>query len=114
MHSVYRSLWERKQAPAEATHDNGLMRGTVRGVLWVRMVQHIYVASCALANLTQTMRAFVDGERYQGTSLIICYAPCIEHGIRPAGLDDMFTESRAAIDTGYWPLFRFNPERKVP
>ncbi len=69
---------------------------------------NIYVARVAMgASDTQTIRAFLEAEAYDGPSLIIAYSHCIAHGIDLAnGLD----QQRLAVASGYWPLFRFNPD----
>ncbi|MBP7747782.1 MAG: pyruvate:ferredoxin (flavodoxin) oxidoreductase [Phycisphaerae bacterium] len=69
---------------------------------------HIYVATVALgANDAQTVKAFIEAEAYDGPSLIIAYSHCIAHGINMrTGLD---TQKRA-VESGHFPLFRFNPE----
>lgn len=68
---------------------------------------NVYVATVAMgANDTQTVRAFLEAEAYDGPSLIIAYSHCIAHGIDMAkGMHNQ----KVAVDTGYWPLFRFNP-----
>jgi pyruvate-ferredoxin/flavodoxin oxidoreductase len=68
---------------------------------------HVYVAHVALgANDTQTVRAFLEAESYQGPSLIIGYAHCIAHGI---DIKDGLSQQRKAVASGHWPLFRFDP-----
>jgi pyruvate dehydrogenase (NADP+) len=80
--------------------------------------QHVYVASVSLHDQGQTLRAFIEADQYKGPSIIIAYAPCVQQGIRPHGLNDMFEECKFAVDCGYWPLYRYNPglavERKNP
>ena len=68
-----------------------------------------YVAQVALgAKDSQTVKAFEEAESYPGTSLIIAYSPCIEHGYTLGlGLD----QQKLAVDTGFWPLYRFDPRR---
>ena len=68
---------------------------------------YIYVANVALgAKDEHTLRVFLEAERYEGPSLIIAYSHCIAHGINMTqGMQDQ----KAAVSTGYWPLFRFNP-----
>ncbi|MCI0475139.1 MAG: thiamine pyrophosphate-dependent enzyme [Anaerolineales bacterium] len=68
---------------------------------------NIYVARVAMgANDAQTIRAFIEAEAYDGPSLIIAYSHCIAHGIDLAkGME----QQKLAVQTGYWPLFRFNP-----
>jgi len=68
---------------------------------------NVYVAQVAMGgNDAQTMKAFTEAEAHHGPSLIIAYAHCIAHGINMArGLD----QQKLAAQTGYWPLFRYNP-----
>ena len=69
----------------------------------------VYVASVALgANFQQTIDAFREAEAYPGPSIIIAYCPCINHGIR-AGMGQSIIEERKAVETGYWPIYRYNP-----
>ncbi len=71
---------------------------------------YIYVAQVAMgANPEQTLRAFREAEAYDGPSLIIAYAPCINHGVK-AGMNKSMLEMRNAVRAGYWNLLRFNPE----
>ncbi len=69
---------------------------------------HVYVARVAMgANPRQTLRALVEAEAYDGPSLVIAYSHCIAHGIDMAlGLK----QQKLAVDTGYWPLYRYNPD----
>ncbi|MCP4022190.1 MAG: pyruvate:ferredoxin (flavodoxin) oxidoreductase [Desulfobacteraceae bacterium] len=70
---------------------------------------YIYVASISMgANKNQTMKAIIEAENYPGPSLIICYAPCINQGIRK-GMGKSQLEGKLAVESGYWPLFRYNP-----
>ncbi len=70
---------------------------------------YVYVASvCMGANKQQLIKALIEAEQYPGPSLILCYAPCINHGIR-AGMGKSQEEGRLAVKCGYWPLYRFNP-----
>ncbi len=71
---------------------------------------NVYVAQVAMgANDAQTVRAFKEAEAYDGPSLIIAYSHCIAHGYDMAyGAE----HQKAAVETGYWPLFRYHPERK--
>lgn len=71
--------------------------------------EHVYVASVALSNQAQTLQALIEADRYDGPSIVIAYAPCIQQGVRPNGLNDMFEECSLAVASGYWPLYRFNP-----
>jgi len=75
------------------------------------MYGHVYVAQVAMgANEGQTLRAFLEAESYDGPSLIIAYSHCIAHGIDMAkGMD----QQKLAVDTGYWPLYRFDPRLKA-
>eukprot|EP00708_Paratrimastix_pyriformis_P001991 GAFH01000729.1.p1 GENE.GAFH01000729.1~~GAFH01000729.1.p1 ORF type:complete len:1218 (+),score=601.49 GAFH01000729.1:429-3656(+) len=69
----------------------------------------VYVASCCLgANMPQLLKALVEADRYPGTSLVICYCPCINHGLKQ-GQGHVAQEQKLAVQTGYWPLYRFNP-----
>lgn len=68
---------------------------------------YVYVASVAMgANKNQFMKALVEAESYPGASLIIAYAPCINHGIN-MGLSQ--EEEKRAVEAGYWTLYRYNP-----
>lgn len=68
-----------------------------------------YVASIALgANFQQAVDAMREAEAYPGPSIIICYCPCINHGIR-AGMGHSIVEERLAVQSGYWQIYRFNP-----
>ena len=70
--------------------------------------ENIYVASVSLgANMQQTIKAFIEAESYDGPSIIIAYAPCITHGIK-SGMKDSIKEEKLAVESGYWPLFRYN------
>ncbi|UCF57828.1 MAG: pyruvate:ferredoxin (flavodoxin) oxidoreductase, partial [Deltaproteobacteria bacterium] len=71
---------------------------------------YVYVASVAMgANKNQLMKALVEAEGYQGPSLIIAYAPCINHGL---DMGKSQHEEKRAVDSGYWPLYRYDPRRK--
>jgi pyruvate-ferredoxin/flavodoxin oxidoreductase len=68
---------------------------------------NVYVAQIAMgANDTQTVKAFIEAEAYPGPSLIISYGHCIAHGIDMA---KGMTQQKLAVDSGYWPLYRFDP-----
>ena len=71
--------------------------------------EHVYVASVALHDQAQTLQAFIEADQHQGPSIIIAYAPCVQQGVRPQGLNDMFEECKFAVDSGYWPLYRYKP-----
>ena len=69
---------------------------------------YVYVASVAMgANYSQLLKAMQEAEAYPGPSLIIAYAPCINHGINMGRSQQ---EAKKAVLAGYWPLYRFNPE----
>ena len=71
---------------------------------------YVYVAQIAMgADYNQCVKAIAEAEAYPGPSLIIAYAPCINHGIKK-GMSKAQTEEELAVKTGYWHLFRFNPE----
>jgi pyruvate-ferredoxin/flavodoxin oxidoreductase len=73
---------------------------------------YVYVAQVALgANYNQTLQAIKEAEAYDGPSLIIAYAPCINHGIK-AGMAQSVQQSKRAVEAGYWHLYRYNPLRK--
>ena len=70
---------------------------------------YIYVAQVSMgADMNQTIKAIVEAEAYEGPSLIIAYAPCINHGIKK-GMAVAMTEEKLAVQSGYWNIFRFNP-----
>ncbi len=69
---------------------------------------NIYVASIAMgANQAQTIKAIREAEAYDGPSIVIAYAPCIAHGINMRKTQE---EMKKAVQAGYWPLYRFNPD----
>ncbi len=71
---------------------------------------YIYVAQVAMgANPAQTLKAIREAEAYDGPSLIIAYAPCINHGVK-AGMNKAMLEMKKAVRAGYWNLLRFNPD----
>jgi len=71
-----------------------------------------YVASVAMgADPNQLLKAITEAEAYPGPSLVIAYAPCINHGIK-AGMDQVQAEMKRAVDSGYWPLYRYNPANR--
>ena len=70
--------------------------------------EHVYIARVAYgAKDIQTIHAFNEAEAYPGPSLIIAYSPCIAHGI---DLKDNHLHQQLAVDSGHWPLFRYNPQ----
>ena len=71
--------------------------------------ENVYVAHVAYgANDVQTLHVFLEAESYPGVSLIIAYSPCIAHGI---DLKDNHSHQKNAVDSGHWPLFRFDPRK---
>jgi len=71
---------------------------------------YVYVASVSMgANKQQVLKAFKEAEAYKGPSLIIAYAPCINQGLRK-GMGKSMEEAKIAVESGYWPLYRFNPD----
>ena len=68
---------------------------------------YVYVACVAMSNPAQVVKAMVEAEAYHGPSLIIAYAPCINHGIN-MGLAQ--AEIKKAVECGYWTIYRYNPE----
>jgi len=70
---------------------------------------YIYVAQVAMgADYAQTAKAIAEAEAYDGPSLVICYAPCINHGIK-GGMATAQTEIKKAVEAGYWHTFRYDP-----
>jgi pyruvate-ferredoxin/flavodoxin oxidoreductase len=71
---------------------------------------YVYVASVAMgANKNQFMKALVEAETYQGPSLILAYSPCINHGLNMGKSQE---EAKRAVESGYWPLYRYDPRLK--
>jgi pyruvate-ferredoxin/flavodoxin oxidoreductase len=72
---------------------------------------HVYVATVAFgAKDSQMVQAFQEAETYSGPSLILAYSPCIAHGYN---LNNNLTQQKKAVDSGYWPLYRFDPRKKL-
>jgi pyruvate-ferredoxin/flavodoxin oxidoreductase len=72
---------------------------------------NVYVAQVAMgANMTQVVRAFAEAEAHPGVSLLIAYSPCIAHGIE---MSTQMSHQKEASDSGYWPLFRYDPNREA-
>ena len=70
---------------------------------------YVYVAQIAMgADKNQTLKAIAEAEAYPGPSLIVAYAPCINHGLK-AGMGNSQLEAKRAVDCGYWGLYRYNP-----
>ncbi len=73
---------------------------------------YVYVAQVAMgADKNQFLKAIIEAEKYDGPSLIIAYAPCINHGIRE-GMGRTQARTKQAVDAGYWHMWRYNPELK--
>ena len=74
---------------------------------------YIYVAQVAMgADMNQCVKAIQEAESYNGPSLVIGYAPCINHGIRK-GMSKAMEEEKLAVQSGYWHLFRFDPRKAL-
>ena len=75
---------------------------------------YIYVAQIAMgADMNQAVKAIAEAEAYPGPSIIIAYAPCINHGIKK-GMGKSQDEEKLAVECGYWQNFRFNPAAEKP
>ena len=73
---------------------------------------YVYVAQIAMgADMNQCLKAFIEAESYPGPSLIIAYAPCINHGIK-TGMGHAMAEEKLAVTSGYWNLLRYDPRRR--
>ena len=74
---------------------------------------YVYVAQVAMgADPNQTLKAIREAESYPGPSIVICYCPCIEHGMKSSmGLSQL--EEKKAVECGYWHLYRYDPRRKA-
>ncbi|ROR35066.1 pyruvate:ferredoxin (flavodoxin) oxidoreductase [Inmirania thermothiophila] len=89
---------------------NGKMLGKKDLAEIAMSYEHVYVAQVAFgAKDVHTLKAFLEAESYPGTSLIIAYSPCIEHGIDLTRQN--LTQQQLAVDSGHWPLFRYDPRR---
>ncbi|HEY3425166.1 MAG TPA: pyruvate:ferredoxin (flavodoxin) oxidoreductase, partial [Negativicutes bacterium] len=74
---------------------------------------YVYVAQIAMgADKNQTIKAIAEAEAYPGPSLIIAYAPCINHGLK-AGMGCSQLEAKRAVDSGYWAMYRYNPQLRA-
>lgn len=74
------------------------------------LYDNVYVAQVAMgASYQQTLQALKEAEEYDGPSLVIAYSPCIDWGIDMAHMMDA---QKLAVDVGYWPLYRYNPDKK--
>jgi len=75
---------------------------------------NIYVAQVAMgADPNQLMKALKEASSYRGPSVIIAYTPCIAHGIK-GGMHSVQAEMKRAVDSGYWPLYRYDPRKDQP
>ncbi len=75
---------------------------------------YVYVAQIAMgADYNQCIKAFTEAESYNGPSIIIAYAPCINHGIK-GGMKGAQTEEKKAVTSGYWHCFRYDPRNENP
>jgi pyruvate-ferredoxin/flavodoxin oxidoreductase len=73
---------------------------------------YVYVAQVGMgADKNQFMKAVLEAEQYNGPSIIVCHAPCINHGLRD-GMGKTQNDTKKAVAAGYWHLFRFNPDKK--
>ena len=73
---------------------------------------YVYVAQTALgSNMNQLVKALKEAESYDGPSIVICYAPCINHGLR-SGMEHSVEQEKKAVEAGYWHLYRFDPRLK--
>jgi len=73
---------------------------------------YVYVANIGMgANKNHALKAVLEAEAYDGPSLIMAYAPCINHGIKK-GMGKTQEETKLAVECGYWPLYRYNPDLK--
>lgn len=74
---------------------------------------YIYVAQVAMgADPAQTLRAIREAESYPGPSIVICYCPCLEHGLK-GGMSNTQQEQKNAVECGYWHLYRYDPRLKT-
>ncbi|MBR6028219.1 MAG: pyruvate:ferredoxin (flavodoxin) oxidoreductase [Clostridia bacterium] len=72
---------------------------------------YVYVAQVAMSDPAQVLKAMIEAEAYHGPSLIIAYAPCINHGLRAkGGMGKAQAEIKKAVACGYWQTYRFNPD----
>ena len=96
---------------ATAKFASGGKTGTKKDLARIFMsYDNVYVASISLGgNMQQTIKALDEAEKHKGPSIVIAYAPCITHGIK-SGMKNSIKEEKLAVESGYWPLFRYNPE----
>lgn len=73
---------------------------------------NVYVAQCSMgSNPAQLIKAIKEAEEHKGPSIVICYCPCVTHGIKK-GMNNAQLEMKDAVDSGYWNLYRYNPDTK--
>jgi pyruvate-ferredoxin/flavodoxin oxidoreductase len=73
---------------------------------------NVYVANVAMgADQNQLIKALKEAQAHKGPSIVVAYAPCINHGIK-AGMSNMLIEMKEAVNAGYWFLYRYNPDSK--
>ena len=73
---------------------------------------NVYVASVAMgADMNQLIKAIREAEEHKGPSIIVAYTPCTVHGIK-SGMQNVQEEVKRAVDSGYWPLYRYNPDKE--
>lgn len=74
--------------------------------------ENVYVAEISLGgNMNQAIKALIEAANYNGPSLVIAYTPCITHGIK-SGMKTSINEEKLAVESGYFPIFRYNPLEK--
>ena len=75
---------------------------------------NVYVAQVSMgADYHQLIKALKEAEEYEGPAVVIAYAPCVSHGLR-CGMQDVQGEMKRATESGYWPLYRFDPRNERP
>ncbi|MDO4484341.1 MAG: pyruvate:ferredoxin (flavodoxin) oxidoreductase, partial [Clostridia bacterium] len=76
---------------------------------------YVYVAQVAMSDPAQVLKAMIEAEAYDGPSLIIAYAPCINHGLKTkGGMGKAQAEIKKAVECGYWQTYRYNPTLEKP
>ena len=74
---------------------------------------HVYVGTIALGgNMQHTVKTLLEAEKHNGPSIVIAYAPCINHGIK-GGMKIAQTEEKKAVEAGYWHCFRYDPRKAM-
>ncbi|GIQ83996.1 hypothetical protein KIPB_005407, partial [Kipferlia bialata] len=103
-----------KSTPQGAVAKNctgGKARTAKRLGLMMMTYGNIYVATVSMgANKNQCLKAIREAESYDGPSLLIGYSPCIAHMVK-GGLTNMLGQQKLAVETGFWPLYRFDPRK---